>query len=657
MQEMNDRVPQVLADARRLVADFLHDRLTRIVGRLDRSVTLRVALLDAPDMVSLRPERPGQIDVSDTDTTGLLPVHLHAGAVLIGPFGSGQPCFQCLARRWRQVRTSLERDALESGRPVAAHHPSPFLMPFGLEAIWQAVRHIVDTSPEQKAADWHGHPLVHELRLKDLTLRHHPLVADSQCPRCSVPVEDGADAARIILLSRAKRSIDDFRINAIDDYDLEQDAYANPVCGMAGTGAELCMTSTTTANVKGNIGIPGGGYVHETFWAGHADSYARSILLGLMEAHERIAGTQPRRFSKLVLDTYRNLRGSALDPAECGLYTEEFYARTPHYVPYHPDLVMPWVWGYSLRDERPILVPASITYYHLNDRSGSFVQECSNGCASGSCLEEAIHHAILELVERDAFLIAWYAKPRLREIDPYSCTTVRSRLMMDRISMYGYDIRLFDARIEFPMPVVVAVAQRRDGGMGTLLFGAGASLDPEEAIASGLYEIASAVPEFAGYTKMRAEELAMKAADFDKVSALSDHAPLFGLPEMARYAEHLLGDNGRPAGLPSVETVFRDWQRDRPRTLDLLDDLEFCVQSVVEAGFNVIAVDQTSPEQAAIPIHTASVVIPGLLPIDFGWGRQRALHMMRTRTVLHRVGLRDSELEAPELNWVPHPFP
>lgn len=647
---MTDRVPRALADGHRLVADYLHDRLTRAAGHLNRPVTLRVALLGTQDMLWLSPEEPWQIDVSNTDTTGVLPVYLHGDAVLIGSFGGGRPCFHCLARRWQQVRTGVERDALETGGPVTAHHASPFLLRFGLEAIWRIVWRIVNGSPEQR-------PAVHELRLNDLTVRRFPIVADSQCPRCGVPAEDSADTARIVLRSRAKQSIDDFRITPADHYDLEQDAYANPVCGLAGTGVDLGLMSTTTAYARGRVDVRGGGYVHETLWAGHSDSYARSTLLGLMEAHERIAGMQPRRFSKLVVDTYRNLCGSALDPAECGLYTEEFYAGSPHYVPYHPDLEMPWVWGFSLRDERPLLVPASITYYHLIDQAGRFIQECSNGCAAGSCLEEAIHYAILELIERDAFLIAWYAKARLREIDPYSCATVRSRLMMDRISMYGYDIRLFDARVEFPMPVVVVVAQRRDGGMGTLLFGAGASLDPEEAIASGLYEIASGIPDFAAYTKLRAEELTTKAADFDKVVSLSDHGPLFGLPEMARYAVHFLGDNGRPPDLPSVEAVFRDWRRDRPQTLDLLDDLRFCVQSVAKAGFDVIVVDQTSPEQAEIPVHTASVVIPGLLPIDFGWSRQRALHMTRTRTALHRAGLRDGDLDASELNWAPHPFP
>ncbi|WP_204013052.1 TOMM precursor leader peptide-binding protein [Virgisporangium aurantiacum] len=617
---------------------------------------LHVALLGAHDMLSADPGMPRHPDIPDTGTRGVLPVYLTGGTVLIGPLGGEGPCFLCLARRWQLVRTGVVRDALESGRPVAAHHASLFLTGFGLEAIWQSVRHTADVPPAARPTDRHGHPFVHELRLKDLTVRRYPIVADSQCPRCGVPTEDSAENARVILRSRTKRSIDDFRINPVAGYDLEQDAYVNPVCGVAGTGADPGLTSTTTAHVKGHLGIRGGGYIQETLWAGHSDSYARSALLGMMEAHERIAGTQPRGFSKVMVDTYRNLRDTALDPAECGLYSDEFYAGSRHYVPFHPDLAIPWVWGFSLRDVRPVLVPASITYYHLVDQVGRFVQECSNGCASGGCLEEAILHAALELIERDAFLIAWYAKPQLPEVDAHSCTTVRSRLMIDRISMYGYDIRLFDARIGFPIPVVIVVAQRRDGGMGTLIFGSGASFDPEAAIASGLYEVASAIPEFADYTKLHAREISTRAAAFDRVLSLSDHAALFGLPEMAHHAAHLLGD-GRPADPRPVQAVYQDWQRTRPRTLDLLDDLNFCVRSVVEAGFDLIVVDQTSPEQEEIPIRTASVVIPGLLPIDFGWSRQRALHMTRTRTVLNRIGWRDRDLEASELNRAPHPFP
>jgi ribosomal protein S12 methylthiotransferase accessory factor len=448
--------------------------------------------------------------------------------------------------------------------------------------------------------------------------------------------------------------VDDFRVRHVNDYDLDLDAYVNPVCGMAGAGVRPWMISNTTANVMGRIGIRGGGLLHQTYWGGHSASFDRSTLLGLMEAHERIAGSRPRRFTGLIMDTYRNVSREALDPVHCGLYTEEFYAGSDHFVRYHEDLTIPWVWGHSLRDDRPILVSAELTYYHMANLRNRYLQECSNGCASGGCLEEAIHHGLLELIERDAFLIAWYAKPQLTEIDPRSSANPQTRMIVDRIAMYGYDVRFFDTRIEFPIPVVTVVARRRDGGMGTLLFAAGASLDPEEAIASGLGEIASEVSTFARDTERVAAALREKAADFDKVEMLDDHATLYGLPEMAGYADHFFAGDRAPR---PVSEVYRDWYAERPQNLDLTEDLRYCVDQVVAAGFDVIAVDQTSPEQQEIGLHTASVLVPGLVPIDFGWGKQRALHMDRTRTALRRAGLRETNLEPHELNLAPHPFP
>ena len=82
-----------------------------------------------------------------------------------------------------------------------------------------------------------------------------------------------------------------------------------------------------------------------------------------------------------------------------------------------------------------------------------------------------------------------------------------------------------------------------------------------------------------------------------------------------------------------------------------------CVRAVAEAGFDVIAVDQTSPMQRDLGLHTACVIVPGLLPIDFGWARQRVLTMPRLRTAHREAGVRDSDLSQEEIHAVPHPYP
>lgn len=584
----------------------------------------------------------------------VLPVNLQGDAVLVGPVSSPDgpgPCPLCLARRWQQVRPNEYRDVLERGSTVHAVGEPPLLTGFALDALRELVAHVAGTPAADRPVGRAGHPYVHELRLDSLRVRRHPVVADSQCPDCARPVPDTAERARVEPASRPKPSVDTFRVSAVADYPLDLSAYVNPVCGVAGAAVHPRMSSTTTANAMGRVAVAGGDHLHDMYWGGHSDSYARSALLGLMEAHERLAGTQPRRVTGLLVDTYRNVADHAVDPAECGLYADDAASEL---VRWSADLPIPWVWGWSLRDERAVLVPALLTYYHLADQSAKFVQECSNGCASGGCLEEAVLHGLLELVERDAFLISWYARPDLTEIDPRTSARPATRHMVERLSMYGYDVRLFDSRIEFPVPVVTAVAHRRDGGPGTALFCAGASPDPEEAIASGLYEVAGQVPDFARETAALAGLLRAKAADFDRVRTLTDHPMLYGLPEMARHAEHLLARR-RPA-LPVAE-VYREWNAVRPRTLDLRDDLRHCVAAVTAAGFDVVVVDQTSPEQLAIGLRTASVLAPGLLPIDFGWRRQRALSAERTRTVLRRTGRLDRDLAPGELNLAPHPFP
>lgn len=78
---------------------------------------------------------------------------------------------------------------------------------------------------------------------------------------------------------------------------------------------------------------------------------------------------------------------------------------------------------------------------------------------------------------------------------------------------------------------------------------------------------------------------------------------------------------------------------------------------MTQAGHDVIVVDQTTPEQRRIGLRTVCAVVPGLLPIDFGWSRQRAPYLPRLRSAPRRAGLRATDLTEAEVRMVPHPFP
>ncbi len=187
-----------------------------------------------------------------------------------------------------------------------------------------------------------------------------------------------------------------------------------------------------------------------------------------------------------------------------------------------------------------------------------------------------------------------------------------------------------------------------------MCFGAGASLDPEAALAAALCEIATdSVQLLQRFERNEAGYRAM-AEDFARITGLHDHPLVYAVPEMGRHADFLLRRASPPAPVAVADL--------RPPGFgaigaDVRDDLLVAVEAVTSAGFDVVVVDQTAPEQRALGLHTVKVLVPGLLPLDFGWTRQRARHMPRTRTALREAGLRPDDLTGAGLNPGPHPFP
>ncbi|MFE2151224.1 TOMM precursor leader peptide-binding protein [Streptomyces lavendulae] len=587
-------------------------------------------------------------------------VHLSARAVLVGPWGgdgTAPACGQCLAMRWQRLRSRSERDALETGTgPVttaAAHWPR--LSPWVLDAV--AALHAAVTgreadAPGPSAAD-RALPQVSRLDLETLQVRTYPLAADPLCPDCG---PRGTDAPRPFApRSLPKPHPGAQRLRAASSYPVPHEALANPVTGVLGAGTWTNVTSPTTAPVAGSVFMRGYAGLTDVTWSGQANSFSASRDLAFLEGLERYAGTHRRTGATEVLTAaYAELGDRALDPALCGFYPEATYRDDPLVSPFDPERPIPWVYGHSLRDDRPVLVPARLAYYSAGLAADNFVFECSNGCAIGGSPEEALLGALLELIERDAFLLAWYGGLRLTEIDLASVPGPAVRTMVDRAALQGYDVHAFDNRIDLAVPVVTGLAVRRDGGPGLYSFGAGAALDPAAAVEAALSEVLTYIPHLPGQVAERQAELEAMTRDFSLVKHLKDHAQLYGLPAMSPYVRPYR----EPLAVRPVDVLYAEWEeRGRPRTGDLRDDLMLCAGELTAAGHDVIVVDQTTPEQRRAGLSTVCAIVPGLLPIDFGWSRQRAPYMPRMRTAAVRAGLRREPLTDAEVRLVPHPFP
>lgn len=586
----------------------------------------------------------------------VLPVRLYSGTVIVGPHfrGAGRPCVICLQRRFVSVRSREERAAIDDGRDAYVAGVDPQLSPFALEAVRQLVQ--AASAPRRPRHETTAD--IYELRLADLTVTRHELVADSECPSCAAPRPDTAELAAVRLEERLKPEPTEYRLRSVEDLDLPVEAFANPVCGTVTGSLMPAYQCTATAPVSGFFRVRSRFDYHEMWWSGQAQSLWHSERFGLLEGLERYAGQFPRARAADIFASYDDLAPDALDPRLCGEYSPEFYAHhADYYAPFDSATPTHWTWGHSLRDDRPVLVPEQLVFYLDRRPYKKFVQECSNGCASGSCVEEAILHGMLELLERDAFLLSWHGAARLPEIDIESCRDPRVKFMRDRIARLGYGMRMFDMRADLPVPTVLAVAERRDGEPGTLVFGAGAAFDPEDAIRSAMSETASYVPGFDDRVNARLPLLKQMVDDYTLVHELTHHSGLYGLPEMARHADFLF-DRPEPR---SVDDLYAGWLAERPSGLDMSDDVRYLTGKFSALGGDVIVVDQTCPEQETVGIRTVAVIAPALIPIDFGWERQRVLHHPRLRDFLDG---RLSTVHPPESGFGPtgfhprpHPFP
>jgi len=594
--------------------------------------------------------------ISDPTTPDdAVPVWIYGHQAIVGPFPvAGRPataCPRCLARRWQAVKYSALRDGLELLTETHECGPSPYHTEFIAATIAALV--LAHRENGDAAADLF--PPVFLVDLDTLTIRRHCLVPDVECPACGRGAPDSRTGAVLTLESAPKRRRDEFRGRDIDDYRLPVEAFANPVCGSLGPAVSADLSSPSTSATFGAFSTRSGEYLRETMWGGHADNYRDSVRIGLLEGMERFAGIRARGKRTVVVDSLTGLGSEALDPRDCGVYSDEFYRGNPHIRPFSADRAIPWVWGYSMRRRRPVLVPEVLAYYHAPGLADRFVQETSNGSASGGTLAEAVYFGLMEVMERDAFLLTWYGKTPMPEIDARSSGRRRTRQMVDRLEMYGYRAQFFDIRVTFSIPVVLATATRLDGGLGALCVGAGASVDPEAAMAAALCEIATDSVNLRARAERDHDRLSAMVDDFDKVLALHDHPLMFGIPAMARHADFLFsGSRGGPA--PMAE-LYRGTRPAPALTDDLKLDVERCIDEVGRAGFDVIVVDQTVPEQTDLGLRTVKVLVPGLLPIDFGWQRQRALRSPRLCTAHRQAGLRDSDLRPEDLHRVPHPFP
>ena len=297
----------------------------------------------------------------------------------------------------------------------------------------------------------------------------------------------------------------------------------------------------------------------------------------------------------------------------------------------------------AIEDGSPAWLPAELVYLQRPDRTlPPIAYSTSSGLACGPSFPEAVLSALLELVERDAVMLAWKCGLSLPILD-WSRDSELDALDRTFFAATGLRYSVVDASCFLDVPIAISVLHGADGSGAPLAVGAAAAAQIGEAWLKALSE------SFGVYRWLRqqaAQEALRPPSDADAIETFDDHMLYYSTTEHAALAGFLDGSGERRAtgeiGLLEGSTPH--------------EQIAAVAERLAHRGISAYAVDVTAPDVRELGLSVARVVAPELCALDVSH-RARFLGGTRLYTAAFQAGLLPAPLSVSDLNPQPHPFP
>ena len=563
-------------------------------------------------------------------------------------------CWECLAHRLRWHRR-LERH-LEQTRPGSGLIGAPRAHSEALMAACYA--HAVEAITRWVGA---GNALLHNKVLSRNSISGqevvHHLRRRPQCPVCGVStVSSGvAEALPIHLQPRPlhQRRDGGYRAQAGHLVLREIQPHLSPITGIISSvepggctprpGAqEHWPTPIFIADHNFSDSREKNFFLREGLRrrsGGKGITEQQAMLSALAESIERYCGvfdgSEPR-----LRAPWHQLAHTAIHPNACmGFSSRQYEQRSQlnrhdhksYWVPLPLDGEQPIDWSplWSLTREQTIFLPTSFCYYGYISSDPVYAYADSNGCAAGSCLEEAILQGLLELIERDAVALWWYNRLSKIGIELAAVDHPYIPPLLRYYNQHHRDVWALDITSDINIPTFAALSCRTDQPQQDIIYGFASHPDPTLALIRALTELNQSLeavpcasdPASRGQYRGTQEQVTW----WRNVTISSD--------------PYLRPDPQRTCcSLPEGPALL---------TNDLSEVVRACVDELRHVGIEVLVLDQTRPD---ITFPVVRVVAPGLRHFwpRFGAGRLYAVPVEQ--------GWQQSSLQEDEFNPYPVHF-
>ena len=465
------------------------------------------------------------------------------------------------------------------------------------------------------------------LDLRDRSTHRHRLVRHPGCDACSERRKPTSTPLRLQCRLASVNTDSGYRISTPDATLQRYDHLISPVTG---------IVKALVPDPEGNVQSAGHTYVAEdrarirpvrlnqlnavfrscSAGKGTTDSQARASAL--CEAIERYSarrhGYEPTRVA-----TYRELGADAIHPNDVMRFSERQYRERDawnatesalHTVPepFDPDARIEWTPIWSLTAHRHRLLPTDMLFMAYDLQSHPHGVGCSNGCAAGNSLEEAVLQGLCEVVERDAVAVWWYNRLRMPAVD---ITTFGDPWLSEVPAHYdalGRDVTVLDLTHDLRIPAFAALSHLRAGAQERITLGFGCHPDPHTAARRAVLEM----------SQVLATDIHGRAAADDQVWKIGAW-----LAQATRANQPYLVPDATIS--PRTPADF-----EAAPGADLLEAIERIRRAVEVQGMEMLVLDQTRPD---VGMPVVKVVVPGMrhfwarfapgrlydVPVKMGW--------------------------------------
>ncbi|KOR87862.1 hypothetical protein AM231_01060 [Paenibacillus solani] len=344
---------------------------------------------------------------------------------------------------------------------------------------------------------------------------------------------------------------------------------------------------------------------------------------------------------RTVLAAWNELEGDALHPDELPLFTKEQYEQWQFpYRPFTEQSRIRWIQSYSLTTGRTKWVPAAIAWDSYIPQSGDEESICfglMTGSAAGSTKEQAMISGLLEIIERDSFMIMWYNSLSLPRLDILE--TPVSEQFKELLDPSKFTLSVVDTTSDIGIPSAFGLLTTRDGKVSV---GGSARLSMEDAVRKTLMEISQLF-------------IGNKAQIYSKTlpSLLPHQVTDYGL--RLPYYEQPFANEELAFTVASDE--IRGIHEDASIALaPETDRLQYIVDCLSKRGLEVLCVDVTTDDVRQLGLHVVKMIIPGTVQLPRS-EQERLVTSDRIYKTPVELGLRSEPIRPEDLNNSPHPFP